>query len=134
METLYAIVHKDGLILKVVANAEVTKDGILITEIPNSNSQNIPGMGGPEGEEQASTSLISGSAVDLVSIVKFEYDSEAQTISHYYDEADIQKQLSFQMSDNLMWRLNNNGLYWVNNQISETAPIPAPVVEPITEE
>ena len=113
MTQLFAVVHKDGLILKIVQNAEKTDDGILLTEMPNLNPEqhNFPGM------KDNAISLIAGSNADLVSIVKFDYDADKRTVVNYYTGKKKTK-INFAFDDNTMWRLNNNGLSWFNGTIN----------------
>jgi hypothetical protein len=97
MEKLYAIVHKSGVVLSIAAHVETTADGLLVTAMPNSQSAS------PLPEKH----LIPD--VDLVDVVKFEYNPETETVENYY-KGTSKKPLGLALDADARWRLANNGM------------------------
>ena len=109
METLYAIIHKQqGLVIKIVKDVTFNQDSsILLTEMPDTNIYNLR----PVISELGSLSA------EMIDVVKFDYDSSIRKVSGYYDEQGTIQEMSFTLDETNKFLLDNNSLYWRNNEI-----------------
>jgi hypothetical protein len=114
MKTLFALVHNsNGAILKIVESAERKDNSILIVEQPNE--QDFNSERDSEGKLLAKNSIIEGNSSSLLSIVKIEYNDENAIVEKAILEDSTEVILNKQFNNDLFWKLNNNGLKWVNN-------------------
>ena len=117
MKNIYAIVHKDGLILSLADNVETTEDGLLITASSLTQSENPYGMGMVGENQPPSKNLIQNESLYLVSPIKFDYNEQTKKITAYYTPEDTKVNYKFGLTDDILYKLRNADLSWINNKI-----------------
>lgn len=119
MKDLFALVFKNnGLIFRIVDEVEETDESVTTVTYSEPNPNNF---GEVVNEE---TGLVENRGVDNTpsskrnyKVIQFKFNEETSTVESFINDENEEVTLNRQLNEKEFWKLNNNGLYWKNNEI-----------------